>query len=409
MKNFIYLLLMIFTAPAFALPAEKVMPSMVKLEILFKPVTIDVDASLGIKTNFILRILNRFINQPEGNKQALGSGFFISDNGFIVTNAHVVRGADKIRARLTDGRVIDGYVVGRNDELDIGVVKIPGQGFQPVNIGAPDKLKVGDPVFAVGSGQGFFNSVSQGIVSAKNRSFYFGAGLIQTDTFVTHGNSGGGLFNYTGEIVGIPSSGYVGESGLNFCIPIDVAMSAAAKIINDIDKRGTLAMVAQDVPENELGGALVTDIEPLGSADRAGLKKGDVIQLINRKTVKNALDMRAIVTTSLPDDEFLMLVMRNEKHFSLIAKLDGISSNFLPIVTHEIPGFNKAGLSLEKEDGKLVVKRAFAWNIHRGDAVLAVNGKPVKTSRDVDALIFKGINIIEVERSKLKVIVGLSV
>ena len=227
----------------------------------------------------------------EFENKSLGSGFVISGDGYILTNAHVVDGADEVTVRLTDKREFKAKIIGADKRTDIALLKIEASGLPVVKLGEPAQLKVGEWVVAIGSPFGFDNSVTAGIVSAKGRSLpqenY--VPFIQTDVAINPGNSGGPLFNMRGEVVGINSQIYSrsgGYMGVSFAIPIDVAMDiqnqlrASGKV-----SRGRLGVVIQEVSKEladslALGkpmGAVVNAVEKGGPADKAGLEPGDVI------------------------------------------------------------------------------------------------------------------------------------
>lgn len=411
MRTLFFILFLLGSQAAMAdAPAEQVLPSVVSLEVKGKAKLMDVNTTLGIKPNLLLQFVELFQNKPDYNHSGSGSGFIISNDGYIVTNAHVVKNIDRVRVRLNDGRYVEGKIVGRNDEVDVGLVKIEGSDYKPLKIGSVDALKVGEAVFAVGSGALYFNSVTQGIVSAKDRAVgNWMIGMIQTDCFTTHGNSGGALFNMNGEVIGITSGGDVSEAGLKFVVPIDAAMHEVARIKAGKSQRGNLSVIAQDVPENEFSGALILDVEKGGAADKAGLKKDDVVKAINGKPIRNALAMRVAVAQADPGDMLNLVVVRGGSGFSLAAKVTGSSPNVLNFVTVPKPGFNVAGLILEETDGKLVVKDMDSSVVKTKDVILAVNGKPVSTAKEFDAAIRAGDNRIELVRNSAKMIVGLSV
>lgn len=411
MRTLFFILVLLGSPAAMAVvPAEQVLPSVVSLEVKGKAKLMDVNATLGIKPNLFLQLVELFKDKPDYIHSGGGSGFIVSSDGYIVTNAHVVKNIDRVRVRLNDGKYVEGKIIGRNDEIDVGLIKIEGNNYQALKIGSVDALKVGDAVFAVGSGDSYFNSVTQGIVSAKDRAFGdWMVGMIQTDCYTTHGNSGGALLNMNGEVVGITSAGVPGEQGLKFVVPIDAAMHEVARIKAGKTLRGNLSVIAQDVPENELSGALILDVEKGGAADLAGLKKDDVVKSVNGKPVKNALAMRVAVARGEPGDMVTLFVSRGGNSFSTVAKLTGSSPNVLNFITTPKPGFNVAGLMFEEDDGKLAVKDADSSVVKPKDVILAVNGKPVKTAKEFDAAVRTGDNRIELERRSTKMIVSLRV
>lgn len=250
----------------------------------------------------------------EKESQSLGSGFIISADGYILTNAHVVDRADKITVRLSDKREFKAKVIGADKRTDVALLKIEAVALPKVNLGNPDLLKVGEWVLAIGSPFGFDSSVTAGIVSAKGRSLpqeNF-VPFIQTDVAINPGNSGGPLFNMRGEVVGINSQIYSrsgGYMGLSFSIPIDVAM----EVVNQLRAsgkvtRGRIGISIQEVTREladsfglaKPSGALISGVEKGGPADKAGVLPSDVILKFDGKPVTNSVDLPRIVAATKP-------------------------------------------------------------------------------------------------------------
>ncbi|MCK6412067.1 MAG: DegQ family serine endoprotease [Azonexus sp.] len=273
----------------------------------------------------------RFIPVPPGSavprefeNKSLGSGFFISADGYILTNAHVVDGADEVTVRLTDKREFKARIIGADKRTDVALIKIEAANLPVARLGDPQKLRPGEWVVAIGSPFGFDNSVTAGIVSAKGRSLpqenY--VPFIQTDVAINPGNSGGPLFNMNGEVVGINSQIYSrsgGYMGVSFAIPIDVAMDiqnqlrASGKV-----SRGRLGVVIQEVNKelaDSLGllkpmGAVVNAVEKGGPADKAGLEPGDVILRFDGRPINASADLPRIVGATRPGTRSLVQVWR---------------------------------------------------------------------------------------------------
>ena len=237
--------------------------------------------------------------------RSLGSGFIVSADGFILTNAHVVDSADEILVRLTDKREFRAKVIGTDKRTDVALIKIEASALPVARVGDPNGLKVGEWVVAIGSPFGFDNSVTAGIVSAKGRSLpqeNF-VPFIQTDVAVNPGNSGGPLFNMKGEVVGINSQIYSrsgGFMGISFAIPIDVAMDIQSQLkAGGKVSRGRIGVVIQEVSKelaesfglNKAQGAAVNAVEKGGPAEKAGLEPGDVILSFDGKPVGNSGDL----------------------------------------------------------------------------------------------------------------------
>ncbi len=250
----------------------------------------------------------------EQESQSLGSGFIISSDGYIMTNAHVVDHAEKITVRLTDKREFSAKVIGADIRTDVALLKIEAKGLPTVKVGDPNRLKVGEWVVAIGSPFGFDNSVTAGIVSAKGRSLPQDnlVPFIQTDVAINPGNSGGPLFNMKEEVVGINSQIYTrsgGSMGLSFAIPIDVA----TQVVDQLRKSGKVTRGRIGVTIQELtrelaesfglstpNGALVSNVEKNGPADKAGIQASDVILNFDGKPVNNSSDLPRMVAAVKP-------------------------------------------------------------------------------------------------------------
>jgi serine protease Do len=260
----------------------------------------------------------------EFENKSLGSGFIISGDGYILTNAHVVDGADDVTVRLTDKREFKAKTIGADKRTDVALLKIEASGLPVVKLGEPAQLKVGEWVVAIGSPFGFDNSVTAGIVSAKGRSLpqenY--VPFIQTDVAINPGNSGGPLFNMRGEVVGINSQIYSrsgGYMGVSFAIPIDVAMEIQNQLrTSGKVSRGRLGVVIQEVSKEladslALGkpmGAVVNAVEKGGPADKAGLEPGDVILKFDGKPINASADLPRMVGATKPGTRSTVQVWR---------------------------------------------------------------------------------------------------
>ena len=260
----------------------------------------------------------------EFESRSLGSGFVISAEGYILTNAHVVDSADEILVRLTDKREFKARVIGTDKRTDVALIKIEAAGLPTVRLGDPGVLKVGEWVVAIGSPFGFDNSVTAGIVSAKGRSLpqenY--VPFIQTDVAVNPGNSGGPLFNMKGEVVGINSQIYSrsgGFMGISFAIPIDVAMEVQGQLrASGKVSRGRIGVVIQEVTKElaesfglaKAQGAVVNAVEKGGPADKGGVEPGDVILKFDGKPITSSGDLPRIVGGTRPGSKATIQVWR---------------------------------------------------------------------------------------------------
>ncbi|ATE59775.1 DegQ family serine endoprotease [Thauera sinica] len=344
------------------------------------------------------------------NDQSLGSGFIVSADGYILTNAHVVDEAEEIVVRLADKREFRARVIGADARSDVALIKIEASGLPRVTLGDPEKLKVGEWVVAIGSPFGFEQSVTAGIVSAKGRSLpdeNF-VPFIQTDVAINPGNSGGPLFNLKGEVVGMNSQIYSrtgGFMGLSFAIPIDVAMDVQQQLrTHGRVQRGRIGVAIQEVTRDlaegfglpRAAGALVSAVEPDSPAGRAGMEQGDVIVRFDGKPVENSSDLPRIVAAVRPGTRVPVQVYRSGEPRELAVTVgewqDGKSGRRGTIPKSQATP-NRLGLALapptpaqRRERGieqGLVVERAVGAaaraEIREGDLVLAlvIAGKQV--------------------------------
>ncbi|HMW55455.1 MAG TPA: DegQ family serine endoprotease [Accumulibacter sp.] len=337
--------------------------------------------------------------------RSLGSGFVISTDGYLLTNAHVVDSADEILVRLTDKREFKARVIGTDKRTDVALIKIEATGLPTVRLGDPGGLKVGEWVIAIGSPFGFENSVTAGIVSAKGRSLpqenY--VPFIQTDTAVNPGNSGGPLFNMKGEVVGINSQIYSrsgGFMGISFAIPIDVAMEIQAQLrANGRVSRGRIGVVIQEVTKelaesfglSKAQGAAVNAVEKGGPAEKAGIEAGDVILRFDGKTIGSSSDLPRIVGSTKPGSRVTIQIWRKgairdvsvvigeiaeEKvasRSSRSAKSPDRTANRLGLVVSELTAEQKREL---KVNGGLLIEdvrnNAARVDLRPGDVILAL-------------------------------------
>ena len=356
----------------------------------------------------------------EFESRSLGSGFIISADGYVLTNAHVVESADEITVKLTDKREFKAKVIGSDKRTDVALIKIDAASLPKVTLGDPNKLKVGEWVVAIGSPFGFENSVTAGIVSAKGRSLpqeNF-VPFIQTDVAINPGNSGGPLFNLKGEVVGINSQIYSrtgGFMGLSFAIPIDVAMEVADQLrTTGKVNRGRIGVVIQEVTKelaesfglSKPTGALINSVEKGGPADKAGLEPSDVILKFDGKTVNNSSDLPRLVGATKPGSKVAVQIWRKgaAKDISLMvgeipvddkmAQRPGkygkdqdtrygmLLDNLTPEQKSEL-GI-KGGVLVEEAQGA-----AARAGIRRGDIILAVNNQDVKSVEHFTQLLGK--------------------
>ena len=402
--------------PDFTELVEKQGPTVVNISAT--QITHNAQAMPGVpnlpKGDPFFEFFNRFAPQVprERESQSLGSGFIISEDGYIMTNSHVVGSAEGITVRLTDKREFKARVIGVDKRTDIALIKIEASGLQKAMPGDPNLLKVGEWVLAIGSPFGFDNSVTAGIVSAKGRSLpqenY--VPFIQTDAAINPGNSGGPLFNMKGEVIGINSQIYTrngGSMGLGFAIPIDVAMD----VVNQLRTSGkvtrgrigvTIQEVTRDLAESfglsKAGGALVSSVEKGGAADKAGIQVSDVILKFDGKTVGASADLPRVVAATRPGSKVTVQVWRKgeskEVHLTVAempvddqlaqggsAAGAGESVARLGLVVSELNADQKTELQVK---GGLLVEEvkgigAARAELRRGDVILAMGNVEVST------------------------------
>ncbi len=297
-------------------------------------------------------------------RPAAGSGFIISADGYILTNHHVVEGADEIIVALSDRREREAELIGADPLSDLALLKIDEKDLPTVEIGSSEALEVGEWVVAIGSPFGFELSVTQGIVSAKGRSLPDERGnyvpFIQTDVAINPGNSGGPLFDLQGKVVGINSQIFTrsgGFMGLSFSIPIDVAMEVVAQLKEKgTVSRGWLGVLIQRVDRDlaesfgldRPSGALVTQVYADSPAEEAGLREGDIIIEFNDKPVDLSSDLPHIVGRTKADTTAKVLVVRDGKRKTLSVKIGALENSNIPALTRNAPAAlgNRLGLAV---------------------------------------------------------------
>ena len=351
-------------------------------------------------------------------RQGEGSGFIVSADGLVLTNAHVVADASKVTVRLTDGRELEAKVIGVDKKTDIAVLRIDAKGLPTVKIGNPATTRVGEWVVAIGSPYGFENTVTAGIVSAKSRSLpdenY--VPFIQTDAAVNPGNSGGPLFNLAGEVIGINAQIYSrsgGYQGLSFAIPIDVAMNVQSQLVaHGRVSRARLGVAVQDVDKaiaesfgmDKPAGALISMVEKSGPAAKAGLEPGDVILKFNGQAIARSGDLPRMVGSAAPGSNAELDIWRKGRLERLSAKLGELTEPKVASAATGKPDSGKLGVAVreltsdEKRAaevaGGLVVENvngpAARAGLQPGDLILSLNGKPVNTPEELRALVGKG-------------------
>jgi serine protease Do len=348
----------------------------------------------------------------EHESQSLGSGFIISHDGYILTNAHVIGGADSVTVRMTDKREFDAKVIGLDKRTDVALIKIKDNNSLPiVKLGDPNALRVGEWVLAIGSPFGFDNSVTAGIVSAKGRSLpqenY--VPFIQTDAAINPGNSGGPLFNMKGEVIGINSQIYSrsgGYMGLSFAIPIDVVMEVVDQLrVSGKVTRGRIGVVIQSVTPDlaesfglsKASGALVSSVEKGSPAEKAGIQVSDVILEFDGKPVASSVDLPRMVGATHPGTKVTIGLWRRGASKEVKLTVGELPDDKQAAQQESAPATGESvkrmGLALEQLSadqknqlqvkGGLIVAEAKGAaeraGLHEGDVILAIGNVEVST------------------------------
>lgn len=422
------LLAVVLTAvPAFAVPA----PDFAALVDQLKPAVVNISTAKTIKPrspvfrgpqqpggDLFEEFFERFfrdIPQSSRKERSLGTGFIISEDGYILTNDHVVDGADEIKVKLADGRVFSGTVRGLDQKLDLALVKIEAGKQLPVaKLGDSDKLRIGEWVMAIGNPFGLEQTVTVGIVSAKGR--VIGAGpyddFIQTDASINPGNSGGPLFNVRGEVVGINTAIVPGGQGIGFAIPVNMARQIVDQLREDGKvTRGYLGVVVQPLSE-ELAqsfgldrphGALVSEVVKDSPAERAGIKRGDVILRFGGQAIDERNDLPKIVASSKVGKTVDVLVFRDGRERELkvqVGKLSeeggqepspGASGSELGLTVapltpelarrHDLDPESRGVLVTAIEPGSAATNA----NLRPGDLIVEVDGREIDTIKAFEA------------------------
>ena len=382
--------------------------------------------------------------QTPAIEHAYGTGFFVTSDGYMLTNHHVIEGADKITVTLNDRTELDAKLIGSDERSDVAVLKIDGRLFPELPIGDSNQLKVGEPVLAIGSPFGFDYSASAGIVSAKSRSFSRETSVpfIQTDVALNPGNSGGPLFNQSGEVIGINSrifSGTGGYMGLSFSIPIDAAMDIYEQLKdNGKVARAYMGVYPQDIDRNlaeaykleRPQGALLTRVSPDSPAQKAGLKAGDIILSYNDQTIMRASDLLNLLNRARPNDRFSAVVQRNGKSMTVRGTLSDAPNDVqakgkqqdneirLGLRLRNLTREELADIAKDDQTGVLITAvdptgLAARSGLQAGDVITALHQQPIESVADVSDAISSlpktGVVTIEVIRQGIPAIIGLRI
>ena len=414
------------TMPDFSALVERYGPAVVNVEVVERPQATGGRGGSGPDADDPLNdFFRRFGIPNQGGRprseppaHGTGSGFIVSPDGYILTNAHVVSSAETVTVKLTDRREFQAKVVGQDERTDVAVIKIDAQNLPVVKIGDPRQLKPGQWVVAIGSPFNFDNTATAGIVSATARSLPSDnyVPFIQTDVAVNPGNSGGPLFNTRGEVVGINSQIFSQTGsymGLSFAIPIDIAVNVENQIIKTGHVvRGRIGVTIQDVnaafaESFGLGrprGALVSTVEPGGPAEKSGIKPGDVILAVNGQNIDHYGELSLTVSNLHPGTDARLSVWRGGKAQDLTVKIAVVNEDQDKTAANKSPKGGPASGQAERfgltvrmltadeksqaqTDGSLVVETvagpAAQAGVQPGDIILGINGRPIRSTTEL--------------------------
>ena len=359
-----------------------------------------------------------FEEAPRRPVRAVGSGFILSADGYIVTNNHVVEDATGIQVKLADGRELAAKVVGRDPKTDLALLKVEATGLPVIPVGDSNALQVGEPVMAIGNPFGLEQTVTTGIVSATGRVIGTGPydNFIQTDASINPGNSGGPLINARGEVIGINTAIFSqrgGSVGIGFAVPSSLAKSVITQLVEHGKvERGWLGVSVQPLTKelakgfkrNDAAGALVASVVAGSPAERAGVKPGDIIVEFAGKKVAKSGDLPSLVAEARVGNDVPVVVVREGKEVRLTARIARLEEEEAAKVADvEVDGKNKLGLSvqpltppmaselgLQVREGVLVRdvaagSRAGEAGIRAGDVIVEVDRQPVRTVEELKA------------------------
>ena len=415
--------------------AEAQPPDFVSLAEQLKPAVVNIGTAKTVKPkapiypgpqgpggDMFEEFFERFFrNAPQSphKQRSLGSGFIISQDGYILTNDHVVDGADEIKVKLSDGREFAGEIRGLDPKLDLALIKIDaGEDLPVARLGDSEEIKVGEWVMAIGNPFGLEQTVTVGIVSAKGR--VIGAGpyddFIQTDASINPGNSGGPLFNMQGEVIGINTAIVAQGQGIGFAIPVNMAKQIIPQLRDEGRvTRGWLGVTVQAL-NKELAesfdldtthGALVNEVIEDSPADKAGLKRGDIIVEYDGKQVDELNDLPRLVAATPVDETVKVKVFRDGKERTINVKIGRLDDGEVALAADDEETGGALGLtvanvtpelverySLESDQGILITKidpegPAAEANLRVGDLVVEADGKEVGTVKEFEELVGK--------------------
>lgn len=427
-------LLIVLLVCCWVIPANAQPPDFVALAEQLKPSVVNIGAAKTVKprtpsfrgprspggNDLFEEFFERFFREaPQSSRKerSLGSGFIISADGYILTNDHVVDGADEITVKLSDGREFSGEVRGLDPKLDLALIKIEaGEDLPVASLGDSDMIKVGEWVMAIGNPFGLEQTVTVGIVSAKGR--VIGAGpyddFIQTDASINPGNSGGPLFNVKGEVVGINTAIVAGGQGIGFAIPVKMAKQIIPQLRDEGHvTRGWLGVTVQALNDElaasfglkNTNGALVNEIVKGSPAEKAGLQRGDILLAYDGQTIEEMSDLPRLVAATPIDKSVNVKIFRDGKERTVkvkIGRLDDGEQEFaagdkesgaaLGITVANVTSELMERYSLESDKGVLVTRidpegPSVDANLRVGDLIVEVDGKEVKSVKSFEKVV----------------------
>lgn len=364
-----------------------------------------------------------FGDQPQqrGPSRGLGSGVIVSADGTVLTNNHVIEGADKVQIELNDKRSFEAKVIGADKLSDLAVLKIEGQTSMPyLNMGDSDRVRIGDVVLAIGNPLGIGQTVTAGIISAKGRRTGLSDGsfedFLQTDAPINQGNSGGALINVSGELIGInsqilstggPMGGGGGNIGIGFSIPTNMAKTVMEQLLKDGKvHRGQLGVIVQNITADlaqafdikGLDGVIVAEVKSGSPADKAGVQQGDVVLTLNGEKVEDSNSLRNKIAATAPGTDITLKIQRKGVEQDIKATLAEASQTQRPTGEGDEPQQDensaadggKLGIEVRVNDeGKLMIADvkangpAFSAGLRKGDIIVSVNQQPVKNLEEM--------------------------
>ena len=402
------------SAPPVAAPAPELLLSQrafIEVSEKVTPAVVNIRAERVRRTERLSPLFEEFFGDlfrkppSEQREQSLGSGFILSEDGYILTNEHVVTGAEQIKVRLTDQRVFPGKVVGGDPKTDVAVIKIETEEPLPVAVlGDSDRLKVGQWALAIGNPFGLDSTLTVGVISATGRTdvgIEDYENFVQTDASINPGNSGGPLLNIYGEVVGVNTAIVASGQGIGFAIPINLAKLVANQLIRSGEvTRGWLGVSIQPLDADlaasfgldRVTGALVTRVLPGAPAEKAGLQRGDVLLSFDGKPIRSVKELQLLVASSPPGEKIPVEVLREGTRLTLQVAIAARDTEAQPAKQERGEDLTPwLGMSFEESEQGVRIAAveldsvAAKAGVRVGDLVLTINRYAVKSLADVHA------------------------